>query len=126
MHTDWSGAVGFTNEESSEELVNRVHNCSAPPDTDWVSPLPTPRLGLRRRIVLLVTLMGLIATACGGGASSTTTEAATPAADTTAVAAGEAAGNPLYQGQFAAFADREVDFEALEGQDVVLWFWAPW
>jgi ABC-type glycerol-3-phosphate transport system substrate-binding protein len=65
--------------------------------------------------------VALIAAACGGSgdpsaaSSATTDEAATSVQRTTA----EAVLMPTASGG-------ELDFNSLRGQDVLLWFWAPW
>ena len=67
---------------------------------------------------LLALLM--LASACGGAASTATgsssgpAETAPPAAETELV------------GSFATLSDTQFDLASLEGQDAVLWFWAPW
>lgn len=61
--------------------------------------------------VLLLTL-----TACGSDSASV--ESST--------ASGEAIAGPTIDGTFATVAGGQLDVGALEGQDTVLWFWAPW
>lgn len=81
-----------------------------------VNRIAKPRqLGVARRAVLVVTLFGLIATACGGAASTSTAATDMGGAETA-----------LLDGEFDAFANRQVDLSELQGEDVVLWFWAPW
>lgn len=65
------------------------------------------------RIVPLVAAGSLVAAACGGS-EVTTTE----------VAAGESAS--VYDLSAATVSGSQLDFGTLEGQDTVLWFWAPW
>jgi hypothetical protein len=68
--------------------------------------------------------------ACSGAETPTDTaapeaEAAAPATDSTAPeasAAEEAAGGRV----FDTVSGSQIDFGSLEGQDTVLWFWAPW
>lgn len=43
-----------------------------------------------------------------------------------AAAAGDASAGPAIEGSFATVSGGQLDFGALEGQDTVLWFWAPW
>lgn len=64
--------------------------------------------------------LALTLAACGGEA--TTTEAASGADD--AVASAPAAA-PI-AGSFPTVAGGQIDLASLEGQDTVLWFWAPW
>jgi len=61
-----------------------------------------------RSVVLTAATIATLATACGGsGVATTTADAAlTGTADT--VAGGQ------------------IELTSLEGQDTVLWFWAPW
>lgn len=72
---------------------------------------------LHRRLLVLAVLFGLVATACGGGASTANSDAPS--------ALGSAAISPL-AGEFATFGGPSIDLASLQGQDVVLWFWAPW
>ena len=65
---------------------------------------------LSRRALVLVVLIGLLAAACGSSGPE--------APESQAIA-------PL-EGEFATLDGASVDLAALEGQDVVLWFWAPW
>ena len=64
----------------------------------------------RRRLVLLAALFGLLATACGGGGASG------PAAS---------ASEQLVD-EFETIDGEAFDLASLQGEDVVLWFWAPW
>ena len=32
----------------------------------------------------------------------------------------------VFEGEFVSLSGNEVDLGSLEGQDVVLWLWAPW
>ena len=63
----------------------------------------------RRRLVLLVALFGLLATACGGGASGPVASAPDQLVD-----------------EFETIDGKTFDLASLQGEDVVLWFWAPW
>ena len=71
----------------------------------------------RRHRVLLAGLLLAIAVGAGAcGSSSTDNEAASPA---------DAASTPLAD-EFATIDGESIDLGSLEGQEVVLWFWAPW
>ncbi len=79
-----------------------------------------------QRLAVFAVLFGLLATACGS--TGTETEAAAPAeaGETAESSASEAAGaNPL-SGEFGTVSGETVDLATYQGQDVVLWFWAPW
>lgn len=97
-----------------------------------------------RRLTATLALVGMLAVACGtsertGPAASTggtETDAAqsggTDAAgadaagvETTTAEPAEAADSPL-TGEFETLAGTTLDLASLQGQDVVLWFWAPW
>ena len=71
-----------------------------------------------RRSRLLATLLAFlfVASACGGStvASSSGTDAAAPPPAT------------LLEGEFQTVSGATIDLGSLEGQDTVLWFWAPW
>ncbi|NNC80707.1 MAG: hypothetical protein HKN94_11220 [Acidimicrobiales bacterium] len=65
----------------------------------------------RRRLLGSVAAVLMTLTACG----STTTETAADAGAATALA-----------GVVDTVAGGQIDLASLEGQDTVLWFWAPW
>lgn len=74
----------------------------------------------RTRLIALISALVLMATACGEGAASDTVDTTAPSADAaaaTAVDIADTSAGPdlglLGQG-------------SLEGQDVVVWFWAEW
>ena len=74
---------------------------------------------LFRHILAIALIMGLVASACGG----------TMTANDTAVADTPAAAVPAEEslsGEFTALDGTTVDLATLQGEDVVLWFWAPW
>ena len=79
------------------------------------------RAPMPRSLVVLLGAVSLIAAACGGSGDPsaaspvTTVEAVTTDSPTTP----EAAFVPTASGG-------QLDFNALRGQDVLLWFWAPW
>ena len=64
-------------------------------------------------MVPLVAAGSLLAAACGGGDAATTEAAAGKSAEVYALSAATVSGSQL-------------EFGSLEGQDAVLWFWAPW
>jgi len=68
----------------------------------------------------------MLLSACGGG--GTATETAAPATPATADAVGDAPVAPASQlsGEFSTVSGQTIDLATLQGQDVVLWFWAPW
>lgn len=70
----------------------------------------------RARIGIIALALALFLAACGGSASPT---AAVPDA-----AEGETASALV--GEFPTVSGVGIDLNSLEGQDVVLWFWAPW
>ncbi len=89
----------------------------------------TPRV--RGRAASFILGASLLAAACGG--STTTTSAAdtsasgdTATADSSAEATTTNAGNPLLTGSIGTVSGNQFDMASLEGQDAVLWFWAPW
>lgn len=94
-----------------------------------------------RLALALIGVCALVATSCGGGSTdaatetSSATEAASPAPTTEAPAAAAAqteAAPTVESGTSEAsliattVTGSQIDFGSLEGQDVVLWFWAPW
>ncbi len=80
-----------------------------------MSPLsPRKRPFRALRPAALVVAGGLALAACG---SSETTASEAPAAE-------EAAS--VFSGEFQTLSGETFDLGSLEGQDVVLWFWAPW
>ena len=66
--------------------------------------------------IALVLAAALLLTACGGG---TVTESV-------GAAAGENSANEHLVGAYPTLAGFDIDLTTLQGQDVVLWFWAPW
>ena len=84
----------------------------------------------RSRIVAFLAAALLLLSACGGGATEPT-EAATPATTAeadTADATGDAPAvqASLLEGSFTTTAGETIDLANFQGQDVVLWYWAPW
>ena len=64
----------------------------------------------RLRLVSVLVALALFAVACGGG-------------DTTATAASSDDASVEMEGAFTTVSGGQLE---LEGQDTVLWFWAPW
>lgn len=72
----------------------------------------------RLRAAAVVAALSFVVAACGGGAS-TTDASAQPASESAPAA-------PVIDGVFDTVSGSQIDFGSLEGQDTVLWFWAPW
>jgi hypothetical protein len=72
----------------------------------------------RLRAAAFVSALSFVVAACGGEAS--TTNASSQAASESASA------GPVIEGLFDTVSGTQIDFGSLEGQDTVLWFWAPW
>jgi len=81
----------------------------------------------------------LVLSACGGATTTTESDASEPATAETAAtesdatesasaATGDApvAEESLLTGDFVTTAGQDVNLADFQGQDVVLWFWAPW
>jgi hypothetical protein len=81
-------------------------------------------MSARRRVSAAVAAVGLVLTACGSSgddATATATVAATSPSGDVAQAA------PESEAVMVPTADgTDLDFNSLRGQDVLLWFWAPW
>lgn len=65
-----------------------------------------------RRLSLTLASLCLAVAACGSSGSEP--EASAPAASS------------VLTGEFATISGGQLELNSLEGQDVVLWFWAPW
>jgi hypothetical protein len=77
-------------------------------------------------LVGLFVALALFATSCGGGSTETTAEVV---AESTSAPTSDAAEDtePAEASVVATTVDGgQIDFGSLQGQDVVLWFWAPW
>lgn len=88
---------------------------------------------LRRTLVAILAALALFATACGGGsdaalaAGSQDVDAAPAEAAAPSVADDvEAAAEPAISLVASTITGDQIDFASLAGDDVVLWFWAPW
>jgi len=66
----------------------------------------------RIRLLSVLVALALFAVACGGG-------------DTTTTAASDGASAEM-EGSFTTVSGGQLELGDLEGQDTVLWFWAPW
>lgn len=72
---------------------------------------------VRLHAAAFVAALSFVVAACGG---ASTTDASSPAASESALAA------PVIEGVFDTVSGTQIDLGSLEGQDTVLWFWAPW
>ena len=98
---------------------------------------------LRIRLIALVGAVALLAAACGSSADSITESAEAPSASTaetvapapsasestdptTAEVAPDETGTAVAAEPVALVGGGQFDLGSLEGQDTVLWFWAPW
>ena len=70
----------------------------------------------RLRTAIVAFALALFLAACGGSSSDQATTA--DAVDVEPVVA--------LSGDFPTVSGAGIDLNSLEGQDVVLWFWAPW
>ena len=80
----------------------------------------------RTRFLSLAIVFGLAAAACGGG-----TDVSAPEIDAGSDGATSATGDApvdagLFGGEFVSLTGEAIEFGSFEGQDTVLWFWAPW
>lgn len=65
-----------------------------------------------RRNTALIAMLVLVLAACGGGSSSS---------EELSIGADE-----FLIDEFRTLDGETIDLQTLQGQDVVLWFWAPW
>ena len=70
-------------------------------------------MSFRLRSLLVAIVLGLVAGACGGASGSS------------AVSSPGDADARLVD-EFPTLSGETIDLESLRGEDVVLWFWAPW
>ena len=75
-----------------------------------------------RSSALIMVVVGLLVSACGSSVPAATDTAAAAEAEPAA----QPTANELLTGEFATFDDTSIDLSSLQGEDVVLWFWAPW
>lgn len=79
----------------------------------------------RRTLIALAAALALLISACGSGGDNAETTAAAPAAANDSTDSGDAADPfPAFVGTTSDGA--AFDLEAHRGDDIVLWFWAPW
>jgi hypothetical protein len=80
-------------------------------------------MGMNLRIPAIVIAAGLVLTACGSGGET----AAVPESAPVSAPGGETPAATNLEAVMVPTADGgELDFNSLRGQDVMLWFWAPW
>ena len=82
-----------------------------------------------RNPLVVVLLLSLVALACGSPASETVSASVSegstavtsdaPALDTFETAS-------LLVGEYETLSGEVIDLASLQGDDVVMWFWAPW
>ena len=88
----------------------------------------------RRSVIAMLAALALVATACGGGSDTAvaTADDSAVAASSSEAAPAEADAEPEAEAAPAislvadTISGGQIDFASLAGQDVVLWFWAPW
>jgi hypothetical protein len=87
-----------------------------------------PAVSVRRRTAAIVAAVGLVLSACGSSSDdATVAETAAPTSPSTSTADGAVDAPPDVEAVMVPTADgSELDFNSLRGQDVMLWFWAPW
>jgi hypothetical protein len=74
-----------------------------------------------RSVIAVLAASALVASACGGAGD---TESAASVPDTASVATEQPV--DLEAVFVPTAAGGQLDFNSLRGQDVLLWFWAPW
>lgn len=89
------------------------------------------RSRIRRSLLATLAALALIATACGGSDAAVATQADNDAASSSSSGAADTAeaespAEPANSLVASTIDGGQIDFGSLEGQDVVLWFWAPW
>jgi len=75
----------------------------------------------RLRAASATIALTLLLAACGSDGSTTESTASAAAGNDAAAELGF-----VLEGSFPTVAGGQVDLGAVEGQDTVLWFWAPW
>ena len=103
-------------------VVNRPRP-ECPDNTSYAHCMPR----LHRLVQALAGAVVVLLFAVGcGGSSDTAVEAASSA--TTSEASADEGSAPVAEAALVASTvdGGQIDFASLEGQDVVLWFWAPW
>ena len=81
-------------------------------------------MGMKRRASAMIVAVGFLASSCGSaGDDATAVEESLPASQ----AGDEGQSVTEVEAVMVSTADGgELDFNSLRGQDVMLWFWAPW
>ena len=82
----------------------------------------------RLRVGAAGVCLALFASACGGtAADETATAEPVDSGDAAVVEEAESAGGPGLPTLVSdTVSGAQIDTNSLEGQDVVVWFWAPW
>lgn len=80
----------------------------------------------RKRAGAAALSLALFASACGGGAAPAEEAAAPAVTEPAAAAEALAAGPGLPQLTGDTVAGTQFDTSELAGQDIAVWFWAPW
>ena len=81
------------------------------------------RTGARSRLVACVGAVALLTAACGSDASGPEAREVEPVEASADAADGLSS---VLTGEFTTLGGETLDLASLQGQDVVLWFWAPW
>ncbi len=68
---------------------------------------------IRTRLLALLLLVAMAAAACGSSATGSSSAAGSETVE-------------VFDGEFATLDGASVNLADFQGQDVVLWFWAPW
>lgn len=76
-----------------------------------------------RRVSLTLASFCLAVAACGSSTTETAPDEPTASADGES---SESGGVPELAGEFATISGGQIELNSLQGQDVILWFWAPW
>lgn len=82
-----------------------------------------------RRIATGVLGLALMAAACGGGSEPAAAPSTDLAPTTVALpedTAGDFDNSTILDGTFTTVDGADFELAALRGQDLVVWFWAPW
>jgi hypothetical protein len=79
-----------------------------------------------RRFASLVLGTALLIGACGSDSETAEAPAAGSVAEGTTADTGPASESDFPQFIAPTVGGSQLDFGSLEGQDTVLWFWAPW
>ena len=98
-----------------------------------LSPVSNRPPKIVRIALALFGALALVATSCGGGPAETAAETAVEVSSPAEAEVEAASPTPTAEPAPAeaslvatTVSGGQIDFGSLEGQDVVLWFWAPW